>query len=236
MAILPEEFLNWNYYARRRLLEKVLKSEIRGGPEFFLEFTRHNPVLCTAAVDEHGVVEVNGKVVGVGYVVKEEYLKEHTRIFEKHLKETGERYEEVKHDETALKQLYREHAERGLNLLLKYIYLEPGKTVEVMDFEKLSSIELAKRLPHSSKHTWNLLQRNRNACLVFFQPPSISYEIKVRVSIHLDDLYHCFVTLIHDAYHYTPPQHREDRPVYIFHVLEVYDNSPTASGFGRRIV
>ncbi len=236
MAVLPEEFLNWNYYARRRLLEKILKGEIKGGPEFFLEFTRHNPVLCTAAVDERGGVEVNGKVIGVGYIVKEEYLKEYAEVFEEHLKKTDEKYEKIRHDKTALNQLYREHAKRGLKLLLKYIYLERRKAVEVMDFKKLSSIELAKRLPHSSKHTWNLLQRNKNACLVYFQPPSISYEIRVKVSVHLDDLYHRFVTLIHDAYHYTPPEYRENRPVYIFHVLEVYDNSPNTSGFGRRIV
>lgn len=235
MVTLPEKFLNWNYYARRTLLEKFLKGDIKGGPEFFIEFTRHNPVLCTAAVNEHGVVEVNGKVIGVGYVVKEEYLKEYVEIFEEHLKETDEKYGEAGHDRTVLKKLYQEHARRGLQLLLKYIYLEPEKAREIIDFEKLSSIELVKRLSYSSKHTWSLLQKNRNACLVYFQPPSISYEIRVRVSIHLDDLYYRLVTLIHDAYHYTPPERRGNRPVYLFHVLEVYDNSPSIDGFGRRI-
>ncbi len=47
-----------------------------GSPEkMFLEFLRHNPVLVTGAVI-NGRIRVNKKVVGCGYVVKRDLLKE----------------------------------------------------------------------------------------------------------------------------------------------------------------
>jgi len=43
------------------------------------------------------------------------------------------------------------------------------------------------------------------------------------------------VNLVHDAFHYTPPERRSLRPAYIFNVEEVYDNSATPGGFGRKL-
>jgi len=86
--------------------------------------------------------------------------------------------------------------------------------------------------PHQ---TWSIVQSSRAASLLFFQPPSVSFEVKGRLTVHMDDAVHKLVTLIHDAYHYTPPEHRSDRPVYVLHVEQVYDKSPTPSGFGRRL-
>ncbi len=235
MARLPEKFLEWNYYSRRRLIKQVLEGKIKDTARFFLEFTRHNPVLCTAAQREDGLIEVNGKVVGIGYVVKEKYLGEKIRVFKEHIALSDAQYSEVKDNRDALRKLFEEHSRRGLRLLLEHIYLEPEEAENVVDFEKLTTIELAARIPHSSKHTWSIVQRNKTACIVFFQPPSTSFELKGRLTIHLDDRYHSFVTLIHDSYHYTPPERRGGRPVYIFHVEEVYDNSPTPQGYGRKL-
>ncbi|MCD6457357.1 MAG: hypothetical protein J7K82_00775 [Thermoproteales archaeon] len=67
------------------LIEQMIKGEVRDYSRFFLEFTKHNPVLCTAALDENNKVEINGKVVGVGYVVKKKHLKKYIEIFENHL-------------------------------------------------------------------------------------------------------------------------------------------------------
>jgi len=235
MVRLSDMFLEWNYYPRRRLIEEMLVGG-KGSPEkLFLEFTRHNPVLCTAAVGEDGTIEVNGKVVGCGYVVKREVMSEVIKVFGEHLKTTDELYEEARGDKDKLREVYSEHSKRGAKLLLKYIYLPKGEAEGVVDFEKLATVELAKRIPWSSKHTWRIVQRSRRACLVFYQPPTISFEVRGEISIHLDDDYHRLVTLVHDAYHYTPPEHRSDRPVYILHVLEVYDNSASRSGFGRRL-
>jgi len=235
MTKLPKEFLKWNYYSRRKLLEELLEGEISAGPKLFLEFTRHTPILCTAAVNNQGEIEVNGKVVGVGYVLKREYLNDAIREFKKHVSASDEVYRKVKNDPTQVRSLREKHAMKGVKLLLKYIYLEELEAEKRVDFEKLTTIEMAKRLPNSSKHTWNILQRSRKACLVFYQPPAISYELRGYITIHTNDEYHEFVNLVHDAYHYTPPEKRSDRPVYLFHVDEVYDNSATQAGFGRKI-
>jgi len=232
MARLPREFIQWNYFARRELLRRILEGQIQDPSRIPMEFTRHNPTLCTAAPSPDGSIEVNGKVIGVGYVPRRVFLGETIRLLEEHLRVTDEAYTAGDADK---KTLFTEHAERGLRLLLHLIYLEPGVAEERIDFEKLASIELAFRLPHSSKHTWSILQRSRKACLVFYQPPSVSFEVRCSVSIHLDDEYHKLVNLVHDAYHYTPPNRRADRPVYLFHVEEVFDNSPTPEGFGRKI-
>jgi len=233
MAKLPREFLQWNYFARRELLLKLSSGGFEDPKLLFIEFTRHNPVLCTAAVGEGGDVEVNGKVIGVGYVLKPEYIPEAARRLEEHLKATDEAVAAGLRNQ---KEIVKEHAARGLRLLLDLVYLEPEAAEERVDFEKLASVELALRIPHSSKHTWSILQRSRKACLVFYQPPSISYEVRCSVSVDEGGAYHRFVNLIHDAYHYTPPEKRGGRPVYLFHVEEVYDNSASPQGFGRRLV
>ena len=235
MVNLPEVFLKWNYYPRQRLVKNILEDEVEESPRFYLEFTRHNPALCTASVGENGKIKVNGKIVGVGYVVKKQYLKEKINILEDHMKKSDEKYRNIYNEEKLLKDLYEDHAKRGLMLLLKHIYLDHDQAETIMDFEKFSTVELAAGLSYSSKHTWNIVQKNKTACILFFQPPTTSFELKGWISIHLDDEYHRFVTLVHDAYHYTPPDKRGFRPVYIFHIEEVYDNSPTPNGFGRRI-
>jgi len=232
---LPDRFLKWNYYGRRRLIERLLREDPTDPTKLFLEFTRHTPVLCTAAPRSDGTVELNGKVVGVGYVLKREKMGSAIKALRDHLRATDEEYEAARGDREKLRRLYEEHSRRGLELLLRYLYLPPDEAEKAVDFEKLATVELAKRLPWSSKHTWRIVQRSKAACLVFFQPPSTSFEVRGTLSVHVDDEYHEFVTLAHDAYHYTPPEHRTDRPVYVIHVTEVYDNSPTRGGFGTRL-
>jgi len=229
MARLPEQFLEWNYYGRRRLLEKLLSEGMTR--EMALEFMRHTPVLVTAA-EVNGRIEVNGKVVGCGYVASRDYLGEKIKVFRDHIQQSDEEY----NSGASYDKVKEEHLLRGAKLLLEHIYLEGGRASREIDFEVLATIELAKRVPHSSRHTWSLIQRNPRVSLVFYQPPVLSYEIKGYATIHMEDQLHEFVTLVHDSFHYTPPQARSDRPVYIIHVEEVYDNSASSKGFGRRLV
>ncbi len=196
-----------------------------------LEFMRHTPVLVTAA-EVNGRIEVNGKVVGCGYVASRDYLSEKIKVFRDHIQQSDEEY----NSGASYDKVKEEHLLRGAKLLLEHIYLEGGRASREIDFEVLATIELAKRVPHSSRHTWSLIQRNPRVSLVFYQPPVLSYEIKGYATIHIDDQLHEFVTLVHDSFHYTPPQARSDRPVYIIHVEEVYDNSASSKGFGRRLV
>ncbi len=233
MTRLPTRFLEWNYYPRRELVRRLLLREGGRPEEIFLQFMRHNPVLITGAILD-GRVRVNGKVVGCGYVVKEELLNEVSGVFRNHIARSDEEYEGAR-DREARKRVYEEHARRGSHLLLKYIYLPKGEADRLIDFEVLATVELAKSVPWSTKETWRLVQLNRRASLVFFQPPVTSFEVKGEISVHIDDPYHEFVTLVHDAYHYTPKEERSDRPVYLLHVEEVYDKSATSNGFGRRI-
>lgn len=233
MARLPEEFLEWNYYARRELLMKVSRG-LSGDPGgVFRELSaRHNAVLCTASVNSEGGLDVNGKVVGVGYVPKLEWAGEIIAELEEHLKLSDE---ELSCGGRSREEVLREHSTRGIRLLLNHVYLEHSLADERIDFEKMTSLELALRVPHSSKHTWRNVQEFKKACLVFFQPPSISFEVRCKVSIHESGDYWKLVNLIHDAFHYVPPERRFGRPAYVFHVEEVYDNSASASGFGRRL-
>lgn len=233
MARLPSDFLAWNYYARRELLAKLFQGSTGDRGAIFRELSaRHNAVLCTAASLPDGGVEVNGKVVGVGYVLKREFLKEAVEKLDEHLRLSDEAF---RSGGKSREEVFWEHAERGLKLLLELVYLEPSQAERRADFEKLASLELALRVPHSSKHTWKILQKSRKACIVFLQPPSISFEVRCAVSIHESDEYWRFVNLVHDAFHYTPPERRPLRPAYVFHVEEVYDNSATPEGFGRRL-
>jgi hypothetical protein len=236
MTLLPERFIQWNYFLRvKSLKEMIQQGAMRDMSRFFLESTRHNPALCTAFKKEDGSVSVNAKIVGIGYVVKDKYLKDATKAFAEHIKYGDELFRDAKESQT--NEAVREYQRRGVSLLLEHLYFEePKKAEEHVDFGKMSTIELALSKPYSSKHTWQVIQHNSNACLLFYQPPSVSFEVRGAIEIHENDAYHEFVNLIHDSFHHEPPEtRRERRPVYIFKVEEVYDNSATPTGFGTRV-
>jgi hypothetical protein len=237
MTMLPEKFIQWNYFPRvKSLKEMIQQGPMRDMSRFFLESTRHNPALCTAFEREDGSVSVNAKIVGIGYVVKDKYLNDATNALAEHIKYGDELFRDAK-DQGQTNEAVREYQRRGVSLLLEHLCFEdPKKAEEHVDFNRMSTSELALSKPHSSKHTWQVVQHNLNACLLFYQPPSVSFEIRGRIEIHENDVYHEFVNLVHDSFHYEPPETRKERrPVYIFRVEEVYDNSTTPTGFGTRI-
>jgi len=114
---LPDSFLEWNYYGRRYLLLQLAEGQRLSPEKFFLEFTRHNPALVTATCVD-GEVKVNAKIVGCGYVPREEYADEVTRKLEEHVKLSDEKYLQASGDKEALRRLYEEHSLRGARLLL----------------------------------------------------------------------------------------------------------------------
>lgn len=218
--ILPKRFLKWAYFER----VKFVKSFLRGG--FFMneraliESTRHTPALCTARLTDDGKIFVNAKIVGAGFVPKEKFLDYAIEDFRRHVYSGGN-------------LSLREYAIRGVKLLLKHVYFEDEEEAyRRMDFSKISTLELAKDVPHSSKHTWTNLQSCRSACLLYYMPPSISFELHGTIEIHLDGSYFEFVNLAHDIFHYTPASKRVERPCLIFNVESVYDNSPNRNAFG----
>lgn len=233
---LPESFLRWNYFPRRESAKAFLKNKHAVNMNlFFLDSTRHTPALCTAFLREDGTIYVNAKIVGVGYVLKEKFLSESLPLFQEHLEHGDKLFLKAK-NESERRVVMRAYQKHAMRLFLRFLYLEPEEAYKRVDFTKLSTIELAKNVSHSSKHTWNIVQKNKTACLLFYRPPSISFELHGWLEIHESGVYYDFVNTVHDAFHYASPEKRKaNRPVYLFNVEEVYSNSPTSKGFGTRI-
>ncbi len=235
--MLPERFLEWAYFDRARLLKTMKERAQAGGrievesaggrfqePSLIIESTRHNPVFCTASMNEEGHVTVNGKVVGVGFVLKKGFLEEAVEKFRTHVKN----YASFSRNE---------YGRRGVDLLLELLYLEDvEEAFRKVDFSKLSTLEYAMGRPGVAEHTWTNLQRYRGeACLTYYMPPELSFEVKGDVELHREGPYHEFVNLLFDCIHRTRAG-RTDRPCIILNVKEVYDNSPTQYGYGTRMV
>lgn len=235
MVALPDEFLNWNYYPRREMLIHAIREKrIEDMNEFLLESTRHNPALCTAGVDVDGSLLVNGKIVGVGYVLKEDLLDAVTSKLLDHI-ENGDKMSSTALTKREKRRFLENYQVSGMRILLECLYMEPNEARKKVDFEKLCTLELATSIREASKHTWANLRSNKRACMLFYRPPVISYELHGRIEVHENTKYATFVNAVHDAFHYTQPEYRSNKPAYLFDVEKVFDNSPTDKGFGRRI-
>lgn len=155
----------------------------------------------TPVIISCGSAGLNGSVKGIGFVPQKRFL---TR--------TTERILEILESNYSMKD--------KLRILLEEVY-RPEK----VDFKKLSSIELAK------KHTWINLRENPVATIVFYTPPSTSYEIRAKVTIHENDEYWKLVNAIHDLFHgFRGVDRWKKTPVYVFHIDEIYDNSVNKMG------
>jgi len=237
MAVeLPEQFLKWNYYPRRDNAKRFFEGRNeKDMNRFFLESTRHNPALCTAYQRDDAIF-VNAKIVGVGYVLKKDRLPKAVSAFKQHLEKGDQLFDDAGEDKARIGEAMKRYQREAMFLLMEHIYLPEEESHVFMDFTKMSTMELAKAKPWSSKHTWEIVQKNRTACLLFYQPPNISFELRGRLDVHTEGLYHEFVNAVHDAFHYVSPEKRRtERPVYIFNVEEVYDNSPTPNAYGTKI-
>jgi len=234
---LPEQFLRWNYYPRwddaKQFLEGKHELDMN---KFFLCSTRHNPALCTASQRDDGSIFVNAKIVGVGYVLKKERLPAAIAAFKQHLENGDKLFGEAGEDGDNREETMKKYQREAMSLLIEHIYLQEDEAHISVDFTKMSTMELAKSKPWSSKHTWNIVQKNRTASLLFYRPPNISFELHGKLDIHTKGLYYEFVKAVHDAFHYVSQEKRQtERPVYIFNVEEVYDNSPKPNAYGTKI-
>jgi len=205
-AQLPQEFIDWLYTERAEIVRRMMAGERIPKEQLYLSFTRHNPAVITS-----GPGGLNGSIKGVGFVPKEEYAQEFLELFMEHIN----------------KGQCQSYAREGLALLYRLIYSEEAR--ERLDFNRLGSLELA------CKHTWTNILAEPKATLLFYEPPSTSYEVRCRVEIHREGVYHALVNAMHDAYHGPEPSCWSERPVYIFIIEEIYDNSVTPQWFGRKI-
>ncbi len=155
-----------------------------------------------AAIITCGKAGVNGSIKGVGFIHREELLPE---TLEKLREELGRPYD----------------PRRALEFLLSEIYVR-----EKIDFTKFVSLELAK------KHTWeNVTSGSKEATILFFTPPSTSYEVRCEVEVHEDDEVWEYTNAVHDTFHRPKkPRAWSRTPAYLFKIREIYDNSERAMG------
>lgn len=209
-----QRFFDWCFKTRAQNVINMYNGVEITHERLFLNFTCHEPTFIS-----NGPAGLNGSVKGVGFMPKDEYLEETLEAFISHIKTYDPE------DKT--------YGKRGLELLIKYMYAEEAH--HRMDFTKLGSLEMAK------KQSWENYQVNKEAALMFFQPPRISYKLKGTVDIYDEatsgkrELYQQFINAMHDMYH-TPDMNRWlSQPAYIFNIEEIYDNSATPNGFGKRL-
>lgn len=203
-----EAFFNWSYTTRAATVRKLHDGETMSHEKLFLSFTSHNP-----AVVSNGPAGLNASIKGVGWVPKPELMEETLDAYIEHI-------ESYRSDD-------EEYSKRGLRILVEHLYSPEAE--ERIDFSLITSVEMAK------KHSWDNFRDNDEATLVFYQPPAISFELRGKMEIHEGDIYHRFVNAQHDVYHAPNMDRWKDRPVYVFRIAEVFDNSVSRSGFGTKL-
>lgn len=209
-----QKFFDWAFKTRAQNVMKLYNGDQMTPERMFLNFCSHEPAFVS-----YGPAGLNASVKGVGFLPKDEYLEETLDVYIKHIKTYDPE------DKT--------YGKRGLELLIKHMYGEEAH--HKMDFTKLGSLEMAKR------QSWINYQVNKDAALIFHQPPVISYKLKGKIEIYDEnisgkrEIYQQFINAQHDMYH-TPDMTRWlSYPAYIFRIEEVYDNSATKNGFGKQL-
>jgi len=155
-----------------------------------------------AAIITAGPAGINGSIKGVGFIHKDDLLPE---TLEKMREELRSPYNPMK----------------AGRFLLEEIYVR-----EKIDFTKLISLELAR------KHTWkNLTEGKKEATILFFTPPSTSYEVRCEVEIHTQGPVWEYANSLHDTFHRPEkPRDWSRTPAYLFKIKEIYDNSEDKMG------
>ena len=162
----------------------------------------------TPVIITYGPAGLNGSVKGVGFLLRTNLLERAIGEFKKFLKEKSS------------------NMKSAISLLMKYIY--PDDYENKIDFSKFITLELAR------KHTFINLQYSNNATLLFYTPPDISYEVRCKTEVHINDKIWEYANLVHDVFHLVPYHERErdwlKTPAYLFKITEIYDNSPEKMG------
>ncbi len=203
---LPRRFFEWAYLKRARMIKRQLDGEDVHPREIFLAFTTHTPAIITC-----GSAGLNGSIKGIGFLPKREYIEEILEVYLSHIATADQPH----------------YAQRGLKILYEQMWSEEAR--KRIDFSVLGTLELAKA------HTWTNLHENPNATLLFYEPPVVSFEVRTVAEIHTNGLYHRFLNAQHDMFHHPHPEAWQNRPAYVFHIKEIYDNSATKDGFGTPI-
>lgn len=210
-----ESFFKWAFNTRAKTVMRLYEGEEMSNEKVFLSFCSHNPTFIS-----HGPAGLNGSIKGIGFIPKDEYLEEVLEAYIEHI--------------DAYDGDDRAHSQRGLKLLVEQMY-HPDVHHRI-DFTRVASLEMAK------KHTWENLQVNPEATLLFYQPPAISYEVRGKMDIYDEvesgkpEIYQRFVNAQHDVYHRPDKSRWLKYPAYVFNIEEIYDNSVSRDGFGTKMI
>jgi hypothetical protein len=175
--------------------------------EIFLGFCRHTP-----AVVSYGPAGLNASIKGVGYLPKPEFLQATLDAYLAHIQ----------------KGWSEAYSQAGLQVLMGELY--GAGCQERIDFSRFGTLELAR------EHTWKNFQANPVVTLLFYQPPMISFEARGNVEIYQEgSLYHRLLNAQHDVYHQPNIARWKNRPAYVFVIEEIFNNSASPNGFGKKI-
>ena len=208
-------FFKWAFDKRAENVIALSEGKMSSPEKMFLNFCSHEPAFVS-----YGPAGLNASVKGVGFFPKDEYLEETLAIYLEHIKTFDPK------DKT--------YGQRGLKILIDNLYGEKARSR--VDFSRLGTLELAKR------QSWENYQVNKEACLIFNQPPMTSYKLKGKIEIYDEkqsgkqEIYQQIMNAQHDMYHNPGGMDRWiEQPAYIFRIEEIYDNSVTKDGFGRKL-
>ncbi|MBI5375415.1 MAG: hypothetical protein HZA77_08265 [Candidatus Schekmanbacteria bacterium] len=241
MTLMPDAFLNYAYFWRKKWAEEMINLQGPPNPhKMLVDTTRILPALCTATKGPDGSLLTNAKIIGAGFVPKKDYMIEVTKIFKDHIKKEGMAADSTsafgrhEHATKEDREKLRDYQKKSLIMLSKLMYLEKEVAGQKMDFSKVCTIELGHQYPDKPGHTWDYVQKSDKATLLYFTPPVLSFELRCSVEVHTEGPYFDFSHGIHDAYFGEDPSETH-LPVYIFNVEEVFDNSATPQGYGKQI-
>ncbi|MFO7637986.1 MAG: hypothetical protein R6X14_01580 [bacterium] len=215
LVTLPEDYLAWNFASRLRQLEEY-REMLTGG-------MRRAPTLSgphSGMVATHGArrrdthFTINNAVKGIGWLPRAEKLTEVRDLFRRTWDDS------LPAKLAVLDSLYRQGA-------------------ELFDLTKQTSLELYAR-PGFETHTFLNQLADPGVTIVFLDMPK-SYELRCVVEMlhpdnpNLTDYQRQvvdYINLVHDYFHGQAPQPSIG---VLYHVVQVFDNSPPR-GAGRRIV
>ena len=159
------------------------------------------------AVITYGPAGLSGSIKMVGFVPKKEFINE--------MAEKAYRYAYI---------------DRGKDMRdITCLLIREFYRIELLDPMLIGGLEMAFR------HSWENIRATGKATLLFYTPPNTSYEVRCDVEIHEEDSdpYKRYLNSMHDIFHWSG--RRSNYPAYIFKIKEIYDNSNSREGFGRRI-
>jgi hypothetical protein len=195
---LSEEFIKWNTDQRLKTLDGIEKGEMPSlaGP--------HN-----AAVASYGCgrldsqVVINNAIKGLGCAPKKEKLKDRIAL---------------------LKKTFDDPMPKKLDILR-----QAYKDADFWDWTKQTSLELY-TVPDFETHTFLNIMKNPVVGIVFLDFPSFEIRAVARL-VHPEDKTASeeeqnlaeYVNLVHDYFHSQAPR---KSILMLFHVIELFDNSP----------